>query len=175
MKNKLAEKKLFKVGEPLTDNADGNPELSLDDKESVETGRRVCIKCGEKIPITKYKSAKYCSDRCRSAYGAYKWCIKHNKFKKPGVGSGGNQFGEDNHMYDSGQVAYKKKLFRNGKEKICEICQSTIMIEVHHIDRNRLNNNDNNLLIVCRKCHRGIHGKRSGKDLKYIKGQPTPQ
>lgn len=171
MKIKLAKLKPFKVGEPLTDNADGNPELSLNDEESVETGRKVCIKCG--IELNNGRKKKYCSTKCRSAYITYQWCLRNNKFKMPGVGSGGDQFGENNHRYDKGQVAYKKLPYRLGKEKICEICTSNIMIEVHHIDKNRSNNQIDNLLVVCRKCHRKIHTFQKGFE-KYIKGQPTP-
>jgi hypothetical protein len=168
---KLAKLKLFKVGELLTGNADDNPELSLDEKESVETGRRVCIKCGKEFENLRAK--KYCSSRCRNAYNAYQWCLRNNKFKKAGVGSGGNQLGENNHKFDTGQVAYKKLPFRNGKEKICEICSSKTLVEVHHIDRDRTNNVLQNLLVVCRKCHRKIHNFKQGFE-KYIKGQPTP-
>jgi hypothetical protein len=170
-KQYFAKVKPFKVGEALPNNVDGNPELSPYNGESVETGRKVCIKCGDEI--LKSRAKKYCSDRCRNAYGAYKWCIKHRKFKKPGVGSGGNQFGENNHRYDSGQVAYKKLLFRLGYEKICSLCKSTTMIEVHHIDVNRKNNKIENLLIVCRSCHRKIHTFQKGFE-KYIKGQSAP-
>jgi len=75
----LAEVKPFKVGEPLTDNADGNTEPSTSDSSEgacVETRRRVCIKCGNVIPLTKYKNSKYCSDDCRNAYNSYKHRVK---------------------------------------------------------------------------------------------------
>jgi hypothetical protein len=55
----------FKVGETLTDNADGNTELSLPNKKkSVESRRRepkfsICINCG-----TQNKNDKYCSAKC---------------------------------------------------------------------------------------------------------------
>lgn len=55
----------FKVGETLTDNADGNTELSLlNKKKSVESRRRepkfsICIQCN-----TKHKNKKYCSVNC---------------------------------------------------------------------------------------------------------------
>jgi hypothetical protein len=50
MKTNCAETKPAKFGETLPDNAEGNPELSLNViEESVETRRRVCIKCNNDI------------------------------------------------------------------------------------------------------------------------------
>lgn len=44
MKTNYAEVKPFKVGEALTDNADGNPEPSSSEEQAcVETRRRVCF------------------------------------------------------------------------------------------------------------------------------------
>src|SRR5262245_3269728 len=93
-----AESKPFKVGETVAETA-GNPEPSsigeIPVQACVETRRRVCIKCGGEIPKHKYSNAKYCSDRCRQADRSYQYCLRHGKFKKPGVGSGGNQWGTD--------------------------------------------------------------------------------
>lgn len=167
----LAEVKPFKVGEPLTDNADGNTEPSSSnslEQACVETRRRVCIKCGSEIPHTKYKNAKYCSNRCRAAYLAYKSSVKKGKIKKPGVGSGGNQWAENNHRYKTGIVSYKRNTF-NYKPKVCERCGAKENILVHHKDENRLNNTLDNLEVLCKKCHQHHHCNRNSKTGKYIK------
>jgi hypothetical protein len=171
----IAEVKPFKVGETLTSNVDGNPELSLiDTKESVETGRKVCIKCG-KI-ITEKNRQKYCSDKCRNAFNAYKWCLKVDRFEKPGVGSGGNQLAENNHQFTGksgvGGCKKAKKLLPN----ICNRCGTTEYLVAHHIDENRTNNDISNFEILCKKCHQ-IHHTSDRRDSitgKYIKGQSTP-
>jgi hypothetical protein len=95
-----AEVKPFKVGETVASNVDGNPEPSRsEDRACVETGRRVCKRCGNEIPITKYRSAIYCSDNCRDKDRDDRYRIKSGKTKKFGVGSGGNQWGENNNQY----------------------------------------------------------------------------
>lgn len=43
----------------------------------------------------------------------------------------------------------------------CQFCWSEKNIEVHHLDRNRKNNDPKNMLTLCRKCHREFHQKRN--------------
>lgn len=169
--NQNAELKLLKFGEPLTDNADGNPEPSSSNSlgpACVETRRGVCIKCGNEIPQTKYKNAKYCSDKCRNAYRSYQWRLKKGLIQNPGVGSGGNQWAENNHRYKTGNTSYKRNTF-NYKDKKCERCGSEKHILVHHKDENRANNDLSNLEVLCKKCHQNHHCKRDNTG-KYIKG-----
>jgi len=167
MKEKLAEVKPFKLREPLTGNADGNPEPSLIIEEGAETRRRVCIRCSAPI-IGKYKSAKYCSIRCRQAEISYRHRVKTGKIKNPGVGSGGNQLGKNNHQYKTGIGSYNKIAFNN-LPNICNRCDNIENLLVHHIDHNRSNNELNNLEILCKRCHQLHHTKRDAQG-KYTKG-----
>lgn len=41
----------------------------------------------------------------------------------------------------------------------CFICKSTNNLVIHHKDRNRKNNDINNLLLLCRECHNVVHKK----------------
>jgi len=52
----------------------------------------------------------------------------------------------------------------------CEKCSATNDLTIHHIDGNgrhnqekklKVNNNSDNLQVLCRKCHGSIHGKES--------------
>jgi len=51
-----------------------------------------------------------------------------------------------------------QQLHKHGIYK-CQICGSSEQLEVHHKDRNRLNNSIDNLMLVCKSCHRKIHYK----------------
>lgn len=154
-----AEVKNRKFREPLTCNDDGNPEPSQENLEGAETRHGLCLKCDGQIPSWKYKNAKFCSDKCRNAYNSYKCAIKQNRYKKPGVGSGGNQIGIDNHMYKTGIGTYNKiALAHYGKT--CNRCSSTKNILVHHIDEDRTNNKLENLEVLCKKCHQEHHHTR---------------
>jgi len=50
-----------------------------------------------------------------------------------------------------------KKLVLKKKIKNCSICNSNKHLCVHHIDKNKNNDNLDNLLIVCKSCHSKIH------------------
>lgn len=63
--------------------------------------------------------------------------------------------------------------YRNiiNNSSVCSICNSTFKLEVHHIDKDRRNNNYDNLIVVCSKCHKTkIHTKNRDKQGRYIKG-----
>ena len=67
--------------------------------------------------------------------------------------------------YNKGESDYRKIAFKN-KEKICERCGFDVfeVLEVHHKDRNRLNNDSSNLEILCSNCHIYEHFlKKDGK------------
>jgi hypothetical protein len=52
----------------------------------------------------------------------------------------------------------------------CQQCDSSIAQQIHHKDRNRKNNNLENLIAVCMNCHRiYFHHKDSRKRQKYIR------
>lgn len=50
---------------------------------------------------------------------------------------------------------YKKEIKVNNEK--CEKCQIKKAILVHHIDKDRSNNTDNNLMKLCHLCHMKIH------------------
>lgn len=166
-----AEIKPVKVGEPLTGIADGNPEPSMSDssdKACVETRRRVCIKCGSTIPEWKYKNAKYCSVKCRCAVVSLNHAYRTGRIKNPGVGSGGAQLGEANHMYKTGIGLYSKRAFDEyGRQ--CSRCSSTKHLLVHHKNHDRSNNDLSNLEVLCKSCHQRHHEHRDKKG-RYTKG-----
>lgn len=51
---------------------------------------------------------------------------------------------------------YRKVAIEERGER-CEICERTREVIVHHIDGDRGNNEMDNLLVVCKTCHREIH------------------
>ena len=70
----------------------------------------------------------------------------------------------------------RKQLKRVGRWIKCEKCgykENLDILEVHHIDENRINNSFENLLILCPNCHRLLHlfqrhfkSKQRGKNFK---------
>lgn len=177
MNSNNAEVKSVKVGETLTRPiswvVDGNPEPSLRNKKGVESRQRVCIYCGNDIPITRYQNSTYCSVACRNRKNSYKWAVKTGKIKNPGVGSGGNQSEENNPMYKNGIGYFQRKAFAHYDKK-CNRCDSTKNLLVHHCDKDRTNNEITNLEILCKKCHQKHHCHRNPITGKYTKGYSSP-
>jgi hypothetical protein len=133
----------------------------------VETRQGVCIKC-DNVITNKRKGLKFCSSKCRNAYNTYQWCLRQNKFEKPGVGRGGNQEGVNNHQYKTGIGTYSKKGFAN-LPNVCNRCQSLENLLVHHMDEDRSNNELYNLEILCKGCHQKHHETRDNLG-RYAKG-----
>ena len=167
MNNSQAEIKPPKFGELLTSNVEDNPEPSQVVLKGVETRRAVCIKC--KQPLKNNHQKRFCSDKCRHCYNVTKSRVKHGKLSKPGIGSGNNQIGTNNHAYKDGIGCFRRIAFEY-YEKKCNRCAKTEMLLVHHIDENRHNNKVSNLEILCKKCHQKHHTQRCNFTGKYIKG-----
>jgi hypothetical protein len=57
-------------------------------------------------------------------------------------------------------------------ESRCELCGTNQKLIVHHIDKNRQNNDRNNLRIFCWSCHTKFHNsEKSGKPLEIAMGR----
>jgi predicted transcriptional regulator len=53
-------------------------------------------------------------------------------------------------------TASEKKKLKNIISKFCDICGDPAN-QVHHIDKNSLNNDPKNIMSVCESCHRTLH------------------
>lgn len=106
----------------------------------------------------KTRSYAYYCDDCRKEKrrrDAHNRAIKTGKIKKPGVGSGGNQWGENNHQWSNYSAEYSYRHIVKKTE--CAFCESKDNLLIHHKDFNRENNTEDNLVCVCRKCHSVLH------------------
>lgn len=50
----------------------------------------------------------------------------------------------------------------NNRDKICQKCGAVEWLGVHHIDKNHLNNELDNLILLCWTCHMKYHHKQNG-------------
>lgn len=44
---------------------------------------------------------------------------------------------------------------------LCERCKKYRALQIHHIDKNKKNNNLQNVIMICKSCHRMIHNKNA--------------
>lgn len=78
-----------------------------------------------------------------------------------------NLEGENNSQWRGGISPYPKewtralrKSIRERDSQCCVLCKNTTekrALDVHHIDFTRNNNNPDNLVTLCRKCHKEVH------------------
>lgn len=68
-----------------------------------------------------------------------------------------------------GRSAYQSVLRRNRVPEQCSLCKTLDkrVLAVHHIDRNRLNNELQNLVWLCHNCHFLVHHYGAGKAKGY--------
>ena len=106
-----------------------------------------CGYCGKEIyrTLSQIKKSKsgllFCSSSCSCSY--------NNKKLRSG---------ENNPNWKDGETLYPKIAY-NIYQKECAVCgySNENALEVHHIDVDRTNNNEDNLIILCANCHSLVH------------------
>jgi len=139
-----------------------------------------CEICGMVFMFKGRTKAKYCV-ACRKKVRVQcvvKSRIKRGLLERPGVGSGGNQLGNKNpnslvrrEKRQKALTAYRKTCYRYWEHQ-CVLCGASNHLEVNHIDRDTRNDSPENLVPLCRSCHRGIHRmarktRRSCEDILF--------
>lgn len=86
---------------------------------------------------------------------------------------GKQQRTENNPNWTGGLSSYKDLLKRTNTKQFCVLCKKDNhkILCVHHIDRNRKNNNVRNLIWLCRNCHFLIHHYK--KEANRLAGKQT--
>lgn len=111
-----------------------------------------CKECGCEILFNSKSSYKLYCESCKKKRNS-KRVMLQRKLKHPeieiGVGSGNNSKNKNRILTQNN--------YRKMKKDYCEICGDKNNLCVHHIDYNRNNNDINNLITVCKKCHQEYH------------------
>lgn len=120
--------------------------------KNVTSKPKICGVC-EKEYLPTSNRQKYCTD-CKKNISK-QW--DRTKYKRRYVKKGYNQKGENNNNWGGGTPPYYKRIAYEAYGKVCNRCGSEDDIVVHHKDRNRKNNDINNLEVLCKKCHQHEH------------------
>lgn len=119
-----------------------------------------CERCKKFITVDGSMKRNKCWE-CRKADSlrVMRCRARKDPLVKIGVGSGGNQWGENNPCYRGGYADYKK-IYRMAypNQDRCELCGSKKFLVIHHRDENRRNGSIDNLQMLCRSCHSKVHG-----------------
>ena len=119
-----------------------------------------CIDCNKKFEA-KRKDTLRCPV-CKKKHASYKTMLsrkKHHPEIEIGVGSGNN--------YKNKHRPLGIQTYRRAKKTSCEWCGSSKNLCVHHKDENRYNNDINNLITICKRCHQTHHTVRNMTTGRY--------
>jgi len=139
----------------------------------------LCLNCGKELIIRKNSTQKFCGHKCSDAFQSKKSIIIINC---PACGKNfsvkGNKLKKDRNLFCSKEcrkkytIMYGKGNYRNKAYELygkkCDRCGATENILVHHKDGNRLNNKEENLQVLCRKCHSKIHNEMFKIERKFV-------
>ena len=146
-----------------------------------------CRKCAKKFYVKPNRIergwGKYCSNKCKYISQSTGQIVECDSCKKPTYKISGEIkrsksgkffcsktcqtiwrnsvvfIGNNHSNWKHGESAYRSILLRARTEQLCAICGSTDTrtLSVHHMDKNRQNNNISNLLWLCQNCHFLVH------------------
>ena len=119
----------------------------------VECHKKNCTICGNEYEIIgrkktkKIQNSKYCGRSCANHRGkGLEWEKNHpNRFLSN----------------------YRTICFTEWDES-CVVCGYYKIVDVHHIDEDRKNNNVKNLIPLCPNHHMELHNKKYGDEIKKI-------
>lgn len=137
-----------------------------------------CSSCGDKCISVKFR--KYC-DKClraRAVQQSLNWQCRKNPNKKRGVGSGGAQWGKDNHQWKPEDEHKSTKYHGNYRVRCskhwdttrCASCGTdTGCMHIHHVNGDPDDVSPENLVPLCVACHiYRVHYKKWKTAEEYI-------
>ena len=128
-----------------------------------------CKKCNKTFQKEMKSSyVWYCEDCRKKRNVEINMAAKKRKHPETeiGVGSGNSTRNKSHYNHPSfktGIQAYRNIYKDAHKDIKCELCGTTKYLCVHHLDRNRYNNDISNLQCLCKSCHQKLHCKRNKK------------
>lgn len=146
-----------------------------------------CKKCGELKPLVAFTKQKRCllgvhsvCNKCRAIINRKYTDYYKNYKRKPSLKRKyfyqiyKEKYGIGERTIRTYGLKLALEIYDNADRK-CKECGSEYDLTIHHIDGNGrhnqekglpMNNDINNLIVLCRKCHGSIHGKEKGKQTK---------
>lgn len=113
-------------------------------QRTLKDGGRKRTRCDSCALSRKKESLKRAMDKHREKKG-----------QKVGVGSGGNQRGENNPRWSGGHSQYRKTCFAHHGSS-CYHCGSEENVVAHHLNEDRADGRPENLRPVCWRCHQTV-------------------
>lgn len=128
-------------------------------KHGLTSKKTFCVDCGK-------EKSSYLHDRCRKCHYKHQVGINHGNWKN------GSSFIPYSYKFNN----ILKNKIRERDNHICQLCGRTEeenleiskkKLNIHHIDYNKKNCNENNLISLCSSCHMKTHYNRE-KWIEYF-------
>lgn len=121
----------------------------INSKETFNKGSgkvRYCLNCGK---VLSNRQTKYCSNICQADYQYNQYINRWKSGEETGLSG---EYGISQHIRRYLMDKYSCK---------CQLCgwgetnpyTNTVPLEIHHIDGDYKNNNEDNLQLICPNCH----------------------
>lgn len=165
-------------------NPSKNPLVAKKISESMKLHLSENPRCAEKNPFYgKKHTIEYKEWASESRKG--KWSYDVDGYKRQNENTpkqhnhpnwqGGLSYGD----YDYGFDNEKRRLVKNRDNQICQICGDSESLHIHHIDYDKNNSDERNLITLCNSCHSKTNWKRESwiqffkpiMEQKYIKNK----
>lgn len=119
-----------------------------------------CPICGTWVYATVGNYHEYCSMRCAAKDGVYSRIGEKNHAWKGGL---------KDKPYGNDFTKTLKKDIRKRDGNICQICGTYKGVKmVHHIDSDKMNSSEENLITVCSSCHTEIYWRDDPKEARSL-------
>ena len=121
----------------------------INSKETFNRGTgkvRYCLNCGK---LLNNRQTKYCSNICQADYQHKQYINRWKSGEETGLNG---EYGISPHI---------RRYLMNKYSCKCQLCgwgetnpyTNTVPLEIHHIDGDYKNNNEDNLQLICPNCH----------------------
>lgn len=127
----------------------GNPPKPPERGKCTPNKPKTCRGCGKEYWATS-SNQRFCFE-CKGD-NERRVARENTKRRREKLGYHYNQSGANNNNWKGGIGTYQKYL-----KSECERCGSTERLLVHHKDRDRYNNTEENLETLCKSCHQAEH------------------
>jgi len=151
----------------VTDNGGRGITCTIDHKFMIPDGTMKSI---EEIGVG---GKVVCHIDCYDDEYIYDYSVHKNKKRKPGQGMSNFSGGKAGNFIDGNWSAFKRIKDLNLNIDYCQTCfKKPKRLEWHHIDGNRSNNVEDNLIKLCVSCHKKEDYKL-GRNKRFDKGHKT--
>lgn len=188
------------IKEPPVRNIDKNEPFIFDGNKKRRAKETICKYCKNKFLIRADKTQKYCSKECRSndhttlvkcetcgkefkkrnshlknSKNKKYFCCRNCKDTAQRIGGCCPEIMPPHYGSSQGREKYLN-IIRTTPNCKCVGCGENrkFLLEIHHIDGNHNNNEEDNFEIVCANCHKIRHLKETEEGWMYSTKELTP-